>query len=95
VRHSGPAFLLSGLGIVAQTPAQERRKRWSQAAHSIFRAEVRRRSRPALTTSMTEQHWELYRLRVVDEWPESPYKAALIGTVKHKLMILALTCRNG
>ena len=34
--------------------------------------------------------WELYRLSVVEEWPESPYKAAVIGAIKHKLMILAL-----
>ena len=39
---------------------------------------------------MTEQQWELYRLTVVEEWPESPYKAAVIGAIKHKLMILAL-----
>jgi hypothetical protein len=39
---------------------------------------------------MTERQWELYRLSVVDEWPESPYKAAVIGAIKHKLMILAL-----
>jgi hypothetical protein len=39
---------------------------------------------------MTERQWELYRLSVVDEWPESPYKAAVIGAIKHKLMILDL-----
>jgi hypothetical protein len=39
---------------------------------------------------MTERQWELYRLSVVDEWPESPHKAAVIGAIKHKLMILAL-----
>ena len=39
---------------------------------------------------MTEQQWEFYRLSVVDQWPDSPYKAAVIGAIKHKLMILAL-----
>jgi hypothetical protein len=39
---------------------------------------------------MTEQQWEFYRLSVVEEWPDSPYKAAVIGAIKHKLMILAL-----
>ena len=38
---------------------------------------------------MTERQWELYRLSVVDEWPESPHKAAVIGAIRHKLMILA------
>jgi len=31
---------------------------------------------------MTEQQWELYRLSVVEEWPESPYKAAVIVAIK-------------
>ena len=39
---------------------------------------------------MTERQWELYRLSVVEEWPESPHKAAVIGAIKHKLKILAL-----
>jgi hypothetical protein len=39
---------------------------------------------------MTERQWELYRLSVVAEWPESPHKAAVIAAIKHKLMILAL-----
>lgn len=39
---------------------------------------------------MTERQWELYRLSVVDEWQESPHKAAVIGAIKHNLMILAL-----
>ena len=39
---------------------------------------------------MTERQWEFYRLSVVEEWPESPHKAAVIGAIKHKLMILAL-----
>jgi hypothetical protein len=25
----------------------------------------------------------------VEEWPESPHKAAVIGAIKHKLMIVA------
>ena len=39
---------------------------------------------------MNERQWELYRLSVVEEWPGSPYKAAVIGAIKHKLMILDL-----
>jgi hypothetical protein len=39
---------------------------------------------------MTERQWELYRLSVVEKWQESPHKAALLGAIKHKLMILAL-----
>ena len=38
---------------------------------------------------MAEQQWEFYRLSVVEEWPDSPYKAAVIGAIKHKLMTLA------
>jgi hypothetical protein len=50
-------------------------------------------SSPALAT-MTETQWELYRLNVVKEWQESPHKAAVIGAIKHKLMILALQERT-
>jgi hypothetical protein len=39
---------------------------------------------------MTERQWELYRLSVVEEWQESPHKAAVVEAIKHKLMILAL-----
>ena len=39
---------------------------------------------------MTERQWEFYRHSVVEEWPESPHKAAVIGAIKHKLMILDL-----
>ena len=45
---------------------------------------------PLSPMPMTERQWELYRLSVVDGWPESPYKAAVIGAIKHKLKILAL-----
>jgi hypothetical protein len=46
---------------------------------------------PALTTMiMDERQWELYRLSVVEGWRESSYKRAVIGAIKHKLMILAL-----
>ena len=38
---------------------------------------------------MTERQWELYRLSVVEEWPESPHKAAVVAAIKHKLMTLA------
>jgi hypothetical protein len=39
---------------------------------------------------MNERQWELYRLSVVEEWPGSSYKAAVIEAIKHKLMILDL-----
>ena len=39
---------------------------------------------------MTEQQWEFYRFSVVEEWPESFHKEAVIGAIRHKLMILAL-----
>jgi hypothetical protein len=54
------------------------------------RATSQRRAVPLSPMPMTERQWELYRLSVVDEWPESPYKAAVIGAIKHKLMILDL-----
>jgi hypothetical protein len=34
---------------------------------------------------MTEHQWELYRLSVVETWPDSPYKAATIAGIQHKL----------
>jgi len=39
---------------------------------------------------VTERQWELYRLRIVIEWRDSLYKAAVVAAIKHKLMILAL-----
>jgi hypothetical protein len=39
---------------------------------------------------VTERQWELFRLRIVIEWRDSPYKAAVVAAIKHKLMILAL-----
>jgi hypothetical protein len=38
---------------------------------------------------MTERQWEFYRLSIVEQWPESPHKATVIGAIKHKLMTLA------
>jgi hypothetical protein len=43
-----------------------------------------------LSPPMTERQWELYRLSVVEQWQESSHKAAVIGAIKHKLMILSL-----
>jgi hypothetical protein len=37
---------------------------------------------------MTERQWELYRLSVVEQMPDSPYKKAVIDAIKHKLMTL-------
>jgi hypothetical protein len=34
---------------------------------------------------MSEMQWELYRLSVVEMWPDSPYKAATIAGIRHKL----------
>jgi hypothetical protein len=34
---------------------------------------------------MTERHWELYRLSVAEQWPDSPYKAATITGIQNKL----------
>jgi hypothetical protein len=34
---------------------------------------------------MTEHQWELYRLSVVETWPDSPYKAATIAGIQHRL----------
>jgi hypothetical protein len=42
-----------------------------------------------LSPPMTERQWELYRLSVVDQWPESAHKAAVIAAIKHKLITLA------
>jgi hypothetical protein len=37
---------------------------------------------------MTERDWELYRLRVVEQQPESPHKESVIAGIKHKLRLL-------
>ena len=37
---------------------------------------------------MTERQWELYRLSVVEKWPDSPYKAATIAGIRHKLAVI-------
>jgi hypothetical protein len=34
---------------------------------------------------MTERQWELYRLSVVETWPDSPFKAATIAGIRNKL----------
>jgi hypothetical protein len=34
---------------------------------------------------MTERQWELYRLSVVETWPDSPFKAATIAAIQGKL----------
>jgi hypothetical protein len=38
--------------------------------------------------SMTERDWEHYRLSVVEQMPENPYKEASIAGIKHKLQLL-------
>jgi hypothetical protein len=45
-------------------------------------------SSSALAKYMTERQWELYRLSVVKEAPESPLTAALISAIEHKLMTI-------
>jgi hypothetical protein len=37
---------------------------------------------------MTERDWELYRLSVVEQLPEGPYKDATIAGIRHKLQLL-------
>jgi hypothetical protein len=34
---------------------------------------------------MPERQWELYRLSVVETWPDSPFKVATIAGIQHKL----------
>jgi hypothetical protein len=34
---------------------------------------------------MSERQWERYRLSVVEEWPESPFKRAVVAAIEHKL----------
>jgi hypothetical protein len=38
--------------------------------------------------SMTEREWELYRLSVVRQFPEGPYKEATLAGIEHKLLLL-------
>jgi hypothetical protein len=40
---------------------------------------------------MTERQWELYRLSVAEKWPDSPYKAATINGIQHKLAVIENT----
>jgi hypothetical protein len=46
---------------------------------------------------MNERQWELYRLSVAESWPDSPYKAATITGIRHKLAVIenAETSKNG
>jgi hypothetical protein len=37
---------------------------------------------------MNERQWELYRLSVAEEWPDSPYKTATIIGIRHKLAVI-------
>jgi hypothetical protein len=37
---------------------------------------------------MNERQWEFYRLSVVEMWPESPLKNALLCAIRHKLRVL-------
>jgi hypothetical protein len=37
---------------------------------------------------MTERDWELYRLSVVKQLPEGPYKDAIVAGINHKLYVL-------
>jgi len=37
---------------------------------------------------MNERQWELYRLSVVEKWPESSLKKAVSAAIEHKLMAL-------
>lgn len=35
--------------------------------------------------SVNERQWELYRLSVVEEWPDTPLKRAVIRAIQHRL----------
>jgi hypothetical protein len=37
---------------------------------------------------MTERQWEVYRLSVVETWPDSPFKAATIAGIRNKLAVI-------
>lgn len=37
---------------------------------------------------MNERQFELYRLSVAEQMPDSPHKSAVINAIKHKLMRL-------
>jgi hypothetical protein len=37
---------------------------------------------------MTERAWDLYRLSIAEQLPESAYKAAVIAGIKHRLHLL-------
>ncbi|MGD1093374.1 MAG: hypothetical protein ABSB35_15465 [Bryobacteraceae bacterium] len=39
---------------------------------------------------MNERQWELYRWSVVESMPDSPYKAAVLEGIKHRLLMLDL-----
>jgi len=39
---------------------------------------------------MTERQWELYRLSVVEKWPDSPFKAATVAGIQHKLVAIEI-----
>jgi hypothetical protein len=40
---------------------------------------------------MTERQWELYRLSVLETWPDSPFKAATIAGIQNKLAAIEQT----
>jgi hypothetical protein len=48
-------------------------------AHNILRSALSR------YFGMNERQWELYRLSVVETWPDSPLKAATVAGIHHKL----------
>jgi hypothetical protein len=37
---------------------------------------------------MTLEQWELYRLSVADQMPDSPSKAAILNAINHNLTML-------
>lgn len=39
---------------------------------------------------MSERHWEMYRLSVIERIPDSPYKEAVIEAIRHKLRMLEM-----
>ena len=39
---------------------------------------------------MSERQWEMYRLSVIEGIPDSPYRAAVLEAILHKLRMLEM-----
>ncbi len=43
---------------------------------------------------MSDLQWELYRLSVIETWPDTPYKAATLAAIRHRLTVIEQQQRN-